>query len=76
MAHSKTIERKTTDLLPGDVILFADLEDHVIMTERREGTADMVSLNPVIRVDVVRNGRETFFYAGREAVHTVRRVYF
>ena len=62
-ARSRETEKMTTDLRPGDVVLFADLVDVVEDIEDMGGD--------VIRVNVVRRGRKTFWWAGKLSTQTV-----
>ena len=53
----------TTELEAGDVIVFADQRD-TVLSVKTDGS-------DVARVNVLRNGASTFFYAGIYARHTI-----
>lgn len=50
---------RALDLLPGDELVYADLVDRVVAVSDLGGC--------VVRVDVVRNGRPTHWFAGKQS---------
>lgn len=57
------LEVRTTDLRPGDVLMYADLVDTIVSVSDLGGC--------VMRVDVIRNERVCHWFAGKRAKHVL-----
>jgi hypothetical protein len=60
----KTTNKKTINLKVGDIVLFADLVDEVTKVI-------VPAYGDIAEIHVLRNGRPTWWFAGKDAYQTV-----